>query len=92
MNRYVGLIRKDPRSDYGVSFPDLPGLVTAGVSLDEARVMAEEALAFHIEGLVKDGAPIPMPSDIDAIMSLSENRDGVPIWARFDSGGFNTSV
>lgn len=41
--------------------------------------MAEEALAFHIEGLVEDGEPIPDPTTLEEIMSDSENRDGVAI-------------
>jgi hypothetical protein len=42
-----------------VSFPDFPGVVTAGKSLDDARAMAEEALAFHIEGMLADGEVVP---------------------------------
>ena len=34
---YIGLVHKDAGSDYGVSFPDLPGCVTAGATLEEAR-------------------------------------------------------
>jgi predicted RNase H-like HicB family nuclease len=79
MLQYIGLIHKDPGSDYGVSFPDLPGLTTAGKDLDEARAMAEEALAFHIEGLVEDGEAIPEASSLEAIMADPENRDGVAI-------------
>ena len=45
MRRNIALIHKDTGSDYGVSFPDLPGWVTAGVDLDDARRMAAEALA-----------------------------------------------
>jgi predicted RNase H-like HicB family nuclease len=60
--QYIALIHKDAGSDYGVSFPDIPGVVTAGKSLDDARAMAEEALALHIEGLVEDGEAIPEPS------------------------------
>ena len=55
MPHYVALIHKDADSDFGVSFPDFPGLATAGHTLDEARAMAEEALAFHVEGMVEDG-------------------------------------
>jgi predicted RNase H-like HicB family nuclease len=33
MRQYIALIHKDASSDYGVSFPDLPGCVTAGVDL-----------------------------------------------------------
>jgi predicted RNase H-like HicB family nuclease len=79
MLQYIGLIHKDPGSDYGVSFPDFPGLVTAGKDLDDARVMAEEALAFHVEGLVEDDEAIPEASSLEAIMADPENRDGVAI-------------
>ena len=34
---YIALIHKDARSDYGVSFPDFPGCITAGKTLDEAK-------------------------------------------------------
>jgi predicted RNase H-like HicB family nuclease len=30
MRQFIALIHEDPGSDYGVSFPDLPGCVTAG--------------------------------------------------------------
>src|ERR1019366_9905965 len=37
MRYYIGLIHKDADSDYGVSFPDFPGVATAGTSLDDAQ-------------------------------------------------------
>jgi predicted RNase H-like HicB family nuclease len=77
--QYIGLIHKDAGSDYGVSFPDLPGLITAGKDLDDARAMAEEALILHVEGLVEDGEAIPEASSLEAIMADPANRDGVPI-------------
>jgi predicted RNase H-like HicB family nuclease len=61
MSSYVALIHKDRRSDYGVSFPQFPGLVTAGRTLEEAHRLAEEALAFHVEGMVEDGLAVPEP-------------------------------
>jgi predicted RNase H-like HicB family nuclease len=79
MRHCIGLIHKDAESDFGVSFPDLPGVVTAGTTLDEARDMAEEALALHIEGLIEDGDAIPEPSSLEEIMSDTENRSGVAI-------------
>jgi predicted RNase H-like HicB family nuclease len=79
MGQYIGLIHKQAESDFGVSFPDFPGVATAGTTLDDARAMAEEALAFHIEGLVADGAAIPEASRLEDIMSDPENRDGVAI-------------
>lgn len=79
MTSYIGLIHKDPDSDYGVSFPDFPGCITAGASLDEARAMAEEALALHIEGIAEDGEAIPKPSSLETIMRVRENRDAVAL-------------
>ena len=79
MTAYIALIRKDQGSDYGVDFPDFPGCVTAGKSLDEARRMATEALALHVEGMLEDGAALPEPSGLDAVMNLPENREGVAI-------------
>jgi len=77
MPHYIALIHKDVGSDYGVSFPDFPGLATAGRSLDEARALAEEALAFHIEGMIADGEALPEPAALDDVMSDPENHDGV---------------
>jgi predicted RNase H-like HicB family nuclease len=76
---YIALIHKEPGSDYGVSFPDLPGCITAGATLDEARAMATEALALHLEGLVEDGEALPEPATIETIMAERENRDAVAI-------------
>ncbi|MET3907099.1 putative RNase H-like HicB family nuclease [Bradyrhizobium sp. S3.3.6] len=79
MPQYIGLIRKDSDSDYGVSFPDLPGVITAASTLDEAHDMATEALALHLEGMVEDGGAIPQPSSLEAIMADQENRVGVAV-------------
>ncbi len=79
MRNFIGLIHKEENSDYGVSFPDLPGVATAGIDLDDARRMASEALALHVEGMIADGDPIPEPSSLEAIMADPANRDGVAI-------------
>ncbi|HYF07228.1 MAG TPA: type II toxin-antitoxin system HicB family antitoxin [Acetobacteraceae bacterium] len=77
MTDAIALIHKDADSDFGVSFPDFPGCVTAGRTLEEARVMAAEALALHIEGMIEDGEPMPASSSLDAVMAERENRDAV---------------
>ena len=79
MRHYIALIHKDADSDYGVSFPDLPGVISAGSTLDEARSMATEALAFHLEGLAEDGEAVPEPSSLEEIMSIAENKAGVAV-------------
>lgn len=62
---YIALLHKDADSDFGVSFPDFPGCVTAGSTLDEARRMAAEALAGHIETMAEYGDAMPAPSTLD---------------------------
>jgi predicted RNase H-like HicB family nuclease len=62
---YIAYLHKDKKSDYGVSFPDFPGCMTAGSSLEEARTLAAQALSFHVAGMREDGETIPKPSTLD---------------------------
>jgi len=77
MVSYIGLIRKEKKSDFGVDFPDFPGCITAGKTLEEARKMAQEALEGHIKVGIEYGDAIPEPSSLDKIMSDPENQDAV---------------
>jgi predicted RNase H-like HicB family nuclease len=75
---YIALLRKDPDSDFGVDFPDFPGCITAGSTLEETREMAAEALEFHIEGMLEEHLPIPEPSSLEAVMADPENGEAIP--------------
>jgi antitoxin HicB len=44
---------------YVVTCPALPGLVTEGDTMEEAREMAEDALRGYLETLIEDGLPVP---------------------------------
>ncbi len=79
MTAYVALLRKQTDSDFGVDFPDFPGCVTAGETLEDARRMAAEAIQLHIEGMIEDGDAIPAPSRLDDIMADPHHRDGVVV-------------
>jgi hypothetical protein len=46
MTHYIALIHKDPDSCYGVSFPDIPGVFTAGDTIEEGMQQAAEVLRF----------------------------------------------
>ena len=78
MTIYIALLRKDPDSDFGVDFPDFPGCITAGSTLEETREMAAEALEFHIEGMLEDSLAIPQPSRLEVVMSDPENAEAIP--------------
>ena len=79
MRYYMALVHKDPDSDFGVSFPDFLGCISAGCTLDEAAAMAAEAHGGHIDLMAEDGLPIPEPTDLDTLMEDPENRGGVPV-------------
>jgi len=74
---YIAYLHKDRGSDYGVSFPDFPGCVTAGKTLDEARRLAQEALALHVRGMLEDGETIPEPSTLDDLARDPARRGAV---------------
>src|SRR6266849_918935 len=69
MPRYIALIHKDTDSCYGVSFPDWPGVITAGDTIDEAIQQAAEVLTFAAEDWEsRDGSKaIPKPRTIDEL-------------------------
>ena len=75
MASYIAVIHKDPDSDFGVSFPDFPGCITAGATIDEVKDMAHKALPFHIKGMLEDGEKIPIPSRLEEIMADSDYTD-----------------
>ena len=69
MPNYIAIVHKEPKSDFGVSFPDFPGCITAGKNIDEAKDMAQEALTLHIQGMVENGEQFPDPFKLEEIMS-----------------------
>jgi predicted RNase H-like HicB family nuclease len=76
---YIAYLHKDRESDFGVSFPDFPGCVTAGRTLEDARRKAEEALALHISGMAEDGETVPKPSRLDEITDDPARKGAVAI-------------
>jgi antitoxin HicB len=57
--RYSVLFEPAEEGGYVVTCPALPGLVTEGDTLDEARAMATEAIRGYLESVAKDGLPMP---------------------------------
>ena len=69
MANFIAIVHKDLKSDFGVSFPDFPGCITAGSNIDEAKDMAQDALTLHIQGMIEDGEKLPAPSKLEEIMA-----------------------
>ena len=57
MQGYFAVVEKEPASDFGVFFPDLPGCVTAGSDFAEAVAWAHEALTLHVEDMTPEELP-----------------------------------
>lgn len=72
MEYHVALVHKERGSSYGVSFPDFPGCIAAADSYEAAVEQAAEALAFHVEGMQQDGAPIPAPRTVEQIRKAAD--------------------
>lgn len=61
---YTVIMTPDGAGGYVVTCPVLPGVVTGGDTLEEARAMAADAIRGYIESLQEDGEPIPTDAPI----------------------------
>ena len=61
MSEYGYRVIYEPLTEGGfqVIVPALPGIVTYGRTIEEAREMAQDAIACHLQGLLKDDEEIP---------------------------------
>ena len=68
---YIALIREAADGIFHVSFPDLPGITTAGDTLDEAIEEAEETLEYAAgDWRNLDGSSgLPTPRTIEQLTS-----------------------
>jgi predicted RNase H-like HicB family nuclease len=76
------VIHKDSSSDFGIIVPDIPGCFSAAKKLEDAVDEAKEAIACHLEALLMDNEPIPVPTPIEQHMQNPEYEDG--IWMLVD--------
>ncbi|MEX2580845.1 MAG: type II toxin-antitoxin system HicB family antitoxin [Verrucomicrobiales bacterium] len=79
--KYV-LIIETAEPGYSGYFPDLPGCITAGETLDEVRSNAVEALELHLE----DEPDLPPARALAQVLADSE------VDAALDGSEFFTSV
>jgi predicted RNase H-like HicB family nuclease len=66
MDKYIFPSVFDPAEDgevgYTVTFPDLPGCITEGDTIEEAMAMAREAMELWLWDAEQNGEAIPIPS------------------------------
>ena len=56
---YRILLRPEPEGGFTVMVPALPGCISYGRTLGEAKAMAKDAINSYLESLRKHGEPIP---------------------------------
>lgn len=66
MPHFPAIIEKSS-DGYSVVFPDLPGCTSAGATLQEAALNAEEALQAHIDLSIGHDETFPEPSTLDQV-------------------------
>jgi predicted RNase H-like HicB family nuclease len=85
MAGYLALVHKEEGTSYGVSFPDVPGCISAGDTLEEAVANAAEALTGHLALMRSEGDLVPSPRSFEEL-----KRD--PIFAEDSDGAIVTMV
>lgn len=74
--KYPALIKKQKDGKYSVSFPDFKGgklglPISCSDTLEEAKKNAQEALRFHVEGLLEDAECVSLSSRIASLPTPS---------------------
>jgi predicted RNase H-like HicB family nuclease len=59
MTHYAAIVEEEDGKAFGVWFPDLPGCISAGDTLDEAMLNAAEALELWAGAMLESGQKIP---------------------------------
>lgn len=62
----------DNKHAYGVIVPDIPGCFSAGDTLDEALLQAEDAILLQLEEYLDNGQTFPPPSPVEDLRNQPE--------------------
>jgi predicted RNase H-like HicB family nuclease len=72
MTHYVAIVEDEEGKAVGVWFPDLPGCISAGDTLDEAMLNTAAALELWAEAMIESGQKIPPPRSLTDLKADSE--------------------
>ena len=61
---YRVLLNREPEGGYTATVPTLTGCITYGETVDEAIMMAKEAIELYVESLVAHNEPVPDESNM----------------------------
>lgn len=60
MRRFLIIIEQG-NHNYSAYVPDLPGCIATGKTVEEVKANMREAIRMHLEGMIEDQEPIPLP-------------------------------
>jgi predicted RNase H-like HicB family nuclease len=69
MKKYL-IVIEQAVTGFSAYSPDLPGCISTGHSHEEVEKNMREAIAFHLDGLRKEGQPVPEPQSYSAYVEL----------------------
>jgi predicted RNase H-like HicB family nuclease len=69
MKKYLIIIEQTD-TGYSSYSPDLPGCVSTGKTREDAEKNMREAIEFHVDGLRRDGSPVPEPQTTSSYVEL----------------------
>jgi antitoxin HicB len=97
MRHYIGIVHKEPASSFGVHFPDLPGVISSGKTIDDAILNAAEVLAFAAEDWEElTGQPFPQPRSFDELRNdpdmLARDTDSIIAAIPFRDGQMTSAA
>ena len=79
MATFTALIFKDEGTNFGVLFPDLPGLCTGGETIEKAITNAHEGGRAHVAFMQREGDEIPEPRSMEELLSDPENLESLVV-------------
>ena len=69
MKKYLIVVEKTG-TGYSAYSTDLDGCVTTGATRQEVEIQMQEAISFHLEGMARNGEPIPEPRTYSAYVEI----------------------
>ncbi|MDQ6659379.1 MAG: type II toxin-antitoxin system HicB family antitoxin [Chloroflexota bacterium] len=70
MHRYLIIIEQGNRN-YSAYAPDLPGCIATGKTLEEVKSNMSAAIDMHIQGMIEDQEPVPVPQTLADYLDIS---------------------
>ncbi len=85
MARYYPAIVEADTEGYSVFFPDVPGCVSGGRTLQEAAENAEEALQAHLQMAAENGEAVPEPTPLDQVVAEADVKEAGRLLVRVET-------